>query len=61
MGLADVRELIQDDITTFLAGYEYIIPFTFTDDEKDHMERELCQIVVNRINEHMEKENGEST
>lgn len=38
MGLADVRELIQDD-----------------------MERELCQIVVNRINSHMEKENGEST
>ena len=61
MGLADVRELIQDDITTFFAGYENSIPFTFTDDEKDDMERELCQIVVNRINEYMEKENGEST
>ena len=61
MGLADVRELIQDDITTFFGGYESSIPFTFTDDEKDDMERELCQIVVNRINSNMEKENGEST
>jgi hypothetical protein len=61
MGLADLREQIQDDVITFFAGYESNIPFTFTDDEKDDMERELCQIVVNRINSHMEKENGEST
>lgn len=61
MGLANLREQIQDDVITFFAGYEYNIPFTFTDDEKDNMERELCQIVVDRINLHMEKENGEST
>ena len=58
MGLADLREQIQDDITTFFVGYENNIPFTFTDDERDHMEGEICQIVVNRINSHMEKENG---
>ena len=58
MGLAELRELIQDDIITFFAGYENNIPFTFTDDEKDDMERELCQIAVNRINSQMEKENG---
>ena len=61
MGLADLREQIQDDVTTFFGGYENNIPFTYTDDELDHMEGEICQIVVNRINEYMEKENGEST
>ena len=42
MGLTDVRELIQDDITTFFAGYENSIPFTFTDDEKGGADRSSC-------------------
>jgi len=45
-----LREQLQEDIVSYFDGY-LEPPFTFTDDDKESIVDDLCQIVINRIGE----------
>ena len=47
--MKELSEKIQDDILTFLNQYDP--PFVFTEEDKETMEDELCNIVVFHIQE----------
>ena len=56
--LANLRELIQDDITTYFGGYENNIPFTYTNEQHDTFVDDICEIVVSKVNDLIEKQSG---
>lgn len=56
--LVNLRELIQDDITTYFGGYENNIPFTYTNDQHETFIEDLCEIVVSKVNDLIEKQSG---
>ena len=56
--LANLRELIQDDIVTYFGAYEGNIPFTYTNEQHETFIDDLCGIVVSKVNDLIEKQSG---
>ena len=46
--IKEVKEQLQEDVITYMEGYTP--PFTFTDEDKQSITDDVCDIVVNNFN-----------